>query len=381
MAPHQPSGSANRRIHVLMLGGDFTFVRDWAACASEVADVTLVRTRESPGEAASSEHSVFVRQIRLRPTRIFRRLNGALDRLFLARAVSALRTEDPVTCLHTHFYSASPAAVAVARSTGLPLVHTEHSSAILNNTVSKTGLRMLRSVCEQAHTVTAVSEPLAEAIRRHGMARRVQVLPNPVDLNAFAHSFLDSEPKGLRAVQFVSVGWLIPIKDHALLLEAFRICTLTLPDSKLVIIGEGHERHRLEGLAMDLGIGPAVEFAGALARNDVARRLRESTVYVHTSRSETFGVALVEAWASGLPVVTVDCGGVSRIAQSIGGVMVAGRDPVHLASAMLHEAQPRTDQAEIQQRCRDTFSTSRVSAKLREIYESASRDRDSQCTE
>jgi glycosyltransferase involved in cell wall biosynthesis len=149
----------------------------------------------------------------------------------------------------------------------------------------------------------------------------------------------------------------------------------------LIILGGGTGLTELRELAASLGAEGNVHFHEGVSRSHVIQTLANSDVYVHSSRIETFGVAFVEAWASGLPVVTVDCGGVSRIAQSIGGVMVAGRDPVHLASAMLHEAQPRTDQAEIQQRCRDTFSTSRVSAKLREIYESASRDRDSQCTE
>jgi hypothetical protein len=70
-----------------------------------------------------------------------------------------------VTHLNTHFYPGSHVVARVANDLRLPLIHTEHSSALLGGSVSRRGRLALLETCEHASFVLAVSEPLADAMR------------------------------------------------------------------------------------------------------------------------------------------------------------------------------------------------------------------------
>lgn len=330
-------------VHVAMLAGHHTFVQDWArAAAATGAKVTLIDQSEQAGRSPKSELASGVTRRAvprrsLRPSRYLGRLNDRLARVALERALDELAEEGiPVTHLHTHFYAGSSAAVRVAQSRRMPLVHTEHSSAIRAGTVSRPGIRILERICATARTVFVVGEELETALRAYGVERELLIASNPVDIAVF-----QTEPPGDGLYppvdgrwRFVTVGWLLPGKDHATLLRAFHLVRETYPDCHLTLIGDGRLEAGLRGLALELGIADGVSFSGRLNRQQIAAVHGASHCYVHTSRSETFGVALVEAWAAGLPVVTFDCGGVARHAAELGGALVEVRSPEALADAM-----------------------------------------------
>ena len=119
------------------------------------------------------------------------------------------------------------------------------------------------------------------------------------------------------------------------LLRAFAILRDKRPkvELRLLVVGDGSERENLVELAQSLGISPYVEFIGAASQRDVPDLLNRMSVYVALSRSESFGVSVLEASACGVPVVVSDAGGLPEVVvDSETGFVIKNGDPGLAAS-------------------------------------------------
>jgi glycosyltransferase involved in cell wall biosynthesis len=141
--------------------------------------------------------------------------------------------------------------------------------------------------------------------------------------------FADGEPPVLLAA-----GRLTAQKDYPTLLRAFRAAREARA-LRLVVLGEGEERGRLEALARELGVAPEVDFAGFVA-NPYAFMARAS-LFVVSSAWEGLPTVMVEAMACGAPVVSTDCpsGPGEILERGRYGRLVAVGDAAALAGAML----------------------------------------------
>jgi glycosyltransferase involved in cell wall biosynthesis len=108
-------------------------------------------------------------------------------------------------------------------------------------------------------------------------------------------------------------------------------------DCRLLIVGDGPQRAALEALALELGIAPRTEFAGAVAHAEVPSFLNRLHIYAAPSRldSESFGVAVIEAGACALPVVVSDAGGLPEVVVDGQTGLVVPRDDVPALQAGL----------------------------------------------
>lgn len=98
---------------------------------------------------------------------------------------------------------------------------------------------------------------------------------------------------------------------------------------KLVIVGEGSERRKLQALAEELGVAHLTEFVGAVAYGDVPATLSHFSVFVALSRSESFGVAVLEASACAVPVIVSDVGGLTEVVvDGVTGFVAPDGNPV-----------------------------------------------------
>jgi GalNAc-alpha-(1->4)-GalNAc-alpha-(1->3)-diNAcBac-PP-undecaprenol alpha-1,4-N-acetyl-D-galactosaminyltransferase len=162
----------------------------------------------------------------------------------------------------------------------------------------------------------------------------VHVIPNPVQVPATHIESNDAqEPRGSGRT-IAAMGRLNPQKGFDLLLKAFARCAEKHTDWSLMILGEGDERPRLEAMASDLGIKDRMTMPG-LAQ-DPFRILRGSDLFVLSSRYEGFPLALVEAMACGLAVISTDCDTGPReiIRDGMNGVLVPSDDVDALVLAM-----------------------------------------------
>jgi glycosyltransferase involved in cell wall biosynthesis len=131
------------------------------------------------------------------------------------------------------------------------------------------------------------------------------------------------------------VGRLAPVKNHALLLRAFRAALAAKPELRLWMVGDGGERAALETLASQLGIKEQVTFWGQ--QLDVAPFFSAADAFIMSSRSEGLPMSLLQAFSLGMPAIVTDVGGMAevvRLAQA--GFTVAGE--AEMAAAILRLA-------------------------------------------
>jgi len=125
-------------------------------------------------------------------------------------------------------------------------------------------------------------------------------------------------------------------KGLDVLLRAFKHVQHTRPSIKLVLVGDGPLRKQLEHLASSLEIRDRVNFLGLQGRIEVRQLLHDCELFVLPSRSEPFGIAIIEAMACKKPVVSTKVGGIREIIEDRRtGVLVEPDDPRALAGAIL----------------------------------------------
>lgn len=163
----------------------------------------------------------------------------------------------------------------------------------------------------------------------HCPAEKIRIIYNGVDLQLFGAGGgkADMGQFGIAADDFVVgiVAALRPEKDHATLLRSAKILLAGVSNAKILIVGDGPERTRLEELGIELGIADRVCFTGG--RNDVRDILRGIDVFVLCSVTECFPLSVLEAMASARPVVCTDVGGIGEIVQhGVTGYLVPAQD-------------------------------------------------------
>lgn len=154
---------------------------------------------------------------------------------------------------------------------------------------------------QTAGLLHATSEQEVRSIRERGLTAPVAVIPNGVELPNIGRRTSNIEPGKRRALFLSRVH---PVKGLPMLLEAW--AKLRPEDWELRIVGpdEGGHREELERQAAALRLGGEVVFEGALAGEAKAAAYREADLFVLPTHSENFGIAVAEAMAHGLPVIT-----------------------------------------------------------------------------
>lgn len=255
------------------------------------------------------------------------------------RTVSRLHAEAPFDLVHGHFvFPDGVVAQRVAADLHVPYVVTDHAPWV--PLLDVPGVREpARAAGRGAARLLAVSTYVRDTVVAEiGPAPNLVVVPNGVDPDEFPLAGAD-EPRD--AEQILFVGLIKAIKGVDVLLEAMGIIASRRPAARLVLAGGAFyrrtqvEEDRLRATATDLGLDDRVTFLGRLLPAEVAARMRRSAVLVLPSRDEAFGAVLVEALASGTPVVSTDSGGPREIVTPEVGRLVPREDAPALAEAVL----------------------------------------------
>lgn len=279
-----------------------------------------------------------------RPIRIGRHSRSCW--LALARYLRRARPEALVSLLWT-VNPAAVVAVALAR-TRTPLVLNEASLLSYNAGVlyrHRFNLRMLGSLARllysRASAVTGVSSAVIADLE-HGIGldpRRVplHVIPNAVDVHQVRCLSLIPDPAAVMTdgePLFVHAGRHAREKNLPLLLAAFRAYLSGGGSGKLVLVGFGRDTAALHARAGELGLCDHVVFRGYLA--NPFPQLAAATAFVLSSEQEGFGLAMAEAMALDVPVISTDCPGGPReiLRGGRAGLLVRNHDPEALADAM-----------------------------------------------
>ena len=289
-------------------------------------------------------------------------LSGLTYFLGVWRPLRALRQRHGRFVLHAHCaYPDVVGAALAARLLDLPLVATAHGSDINISGRQRLLRPQIRWALRAAARVIAVSAPLAEAVAELTRlpASRIECIPCAGYSPAVFHPRDASARAALRrkldiaadARLVLFVGHLVPVKALDVLLRAW---SLLLRDStvgahvRLILIGEGTERDTLEQQARQLGIADRVAFLGPKPQPEVADWIAAADLLTLPSHNEGSPNVVVEALASGTPVVASRVGGVPDLVDDgANGLLVPAGDATALAAALAAALGRRWDPARI----------------------------------
>ena len=276
--------------------------------------------------------------------------------------------------LHAHLYRAQIYARPAARLARVPVVlTTEHSigETHIERRKMSAGVHLLYLASELFSDATiAVSDIVRDRLVRWKVpARKISVIPNGLEVDEFAY-----DPEGRRRVRdrfdipadayvIGALGRLDSNKRVGLTMEA--AVPLLGERCRMLVIGRGEELPRLEAAAKSLGVADWVIFGGYQA--DSRAMLAAFDLYVAASEQETFGLAVLEALASGLPVLYTTCPALDGIsterARQVNGTVAALRDEIR--SEMQVGPRPRQVPPEVF----DLYGMQSVVGKIDDLYE------------
>jgi glycosyltransferase involved in cell wall biosynthesis len=280
--------------------------------------------------------------------------------------------QNEIQIVHAHVARDYPLAALVARRAGARLVLTRHVLFPLN--------RIHKLTLRQTSRVIAVSQAVADGLNAQRIfnPNKIVRIHNGIDVDRFVEGREDfarraSEDGKLRVGM---VGHLAPIKGQKDFVRAAALVCGRRDDVDFIIAGEdksrsGEHRRSLEKLINELGLNQRISLTGWV--DDVARLLSGFDLFVSPSRSEPFGLAIVEAMAVGLPVIATTSEGAREIIDyNQNGRLVPVGDLEALANAiveLLSDPLERERLSENAQRAvRERFSLERMVAATEQVY-------------
>ena len=227
-----------------------------------------------------------------------------------------------------YFYPDGVAAAMLARYFNKPLVITARGSDVTLFPQFSLPRRMIKWAIRRADAVITVANALRdEVIALGGDPDRVTTLRNGVDLQLFRP--LERQPN--KEFTLLTVGHLVPQKAQELSIGALPL----LPDTRLVIAGEGPNRAMLENLARSLKVDDRVTFLGAVSQDQLRAQYNAADAMVLSSSREGWANVLLESMACGTPVVASRVHGTPEVvAAPEAGVLMNERTPQGVAEGV-----------------------------------------------
>ena len=290
-----------------------------------------------------------------------REISPVADAVTLAKLVRLMRQTRP-DIVHTHTAKAGFVGRVAARLCGVPvIVHTYHGHVFhgyFSPRKTNVFLKLERICAGFSNRLVTISPRLRDEISQYGVADRSRIEVVPLGLRLGPHGAHPRRTGDFRrslgisedALLIGAVGRLVPIKNLGLLLEAASRARARIPDLHVVFVGDGELRSQLQEQADALGLSDVVTFAGW--QGDLPAVYADLDATVISSHNEGTPACLIEAMASGCPVIATSVGGVpDMIVSGVTGQLTPPGDANALATAIVQlvnepdQAQRMADQA------------------------------------
>jgi len=309
-----PDASGGGQYHVHAMS------RDQAAMGHDVTVVTTKAAASLPDAEETHGYEI----VRL-PTGLTVAGNDVSP--WMARYLWRHAGEYDVVHAHSHMYFATNLAAVVRRLGGVPLAITNHGiySQSAPAWAFDAYLRTLgRWTLNQPDVVFCYTEIDEARLRDLGVRSRIAVVPNGIDTERFRPEGAESELITMEGPVVLYVGRLVEGKRPGDAVRAVARLRETRPGVELFLCGEGPRREEVVGLADELGMGDAVHFLGHLPHDEMPKVYRAGDALVLPSRAEGMPRTVIEAMASGLPVVASDLEQVAPVVERAGVAVPVG---------------------------------------------------------
>ncbi|HEX8622202.1 MAG TPA: glycosyltransferase [Allosphingosinicella sp.] len=295
--------------------------------------------------------------------RVLPGLGGAGSARALAKAVLPLaRALDWDVLDAEFFWPDGVAAMHVAEALGRPFSIKARGSDVHYWGGRPAVAAQMVEASRRAGGLLAVSAALRRDMAAMGMPEeRIRVHYTGIDLERFRPVERSAAKTGLGVggPLIVGPGNLVPLKGHALVVEALA----RLPDSTLLIAGEGPERSALETLIAARGLGRRARLLGAVPPESMPDLLAAADLMVLPSQREGLANVWIEALACGTPILIADVGGAREVLDRPEAGRLVERDPAAIASAALEMLASPPDPAAVR-RAAERFSWARNAEEL-----------------
>ncbi|MDA1193155.1 MAG: glycosyltransferase [Candidatus Poribacteria bacterium] len=169
---------------------------------------------------------------------------------------------------------------------------------------------VLREIWRSAAAVVACSEGLRELALQTAPTQAFDVIPDGIDLDKFQPALRGDVSK----VRILGIGRLIPRKGFDTLIRAAAaLKEKSAAPFEVEIVGDGPERKALEALTEGFGLSKVVRFAGTVPYERLSERYANADIYALTSHAEGMPLVVLEAMATGLPIVATDVQGMDEL--------------------------------------------------------------------
>ena len=293
----------------------------------------------------------------------------------LGSTMAKVIEQEELDLLHVHYAIPHSTAALLAReATGVPYVVTLHGSDVTILGSDPAYHRINTLSVERADAITAVSEFMArEAYERLGIGNDIQVIPNFVDADEYQPApCLVFQEERERDIVITHVSNFRPVKRVGDLVYAMKIVAKEVPNARLMLVGDGPDRHGIERLVDQLDLNENVLMTGY--RSDVSRILKCSDTLVLCSSTESAPLTVLEALSTGLPVIATHVGGVPEIVEdNVNGFLVEPKHPEGIAERILQLNNDKPLREKLGEGARNTilerYTIDKVIKQYEETYE------------
>ena len=310
----------------------------------------------------------------------YRTGKSAVETFKIAPTFARLLIRRKIQHIHAHFaLLASRYAMLTSLVSGIPFSFTAHAHDIFMDDVSD----LIAAKCKYAKFVVTISDYNKRfLVQKYDNIRsaKIRIVHCGVDPALFEMNTAQSAGKG--PFRIVSVGRLVNQKGFEPLIKALDVVRNRVGNGLPFgcrLIGDGPERDRLQSLVKTLGLTDCIEFMGALDHEVVIRELTHADLFVlpcvvePTGAADGIPVALMEAMALGVPVISTDISGIPELVKDGGGILVPAGDVEKLAGEIEEMMRMRIhDRSEIAEKgrqiVRKEFNLACEAAKLERLF-------------
>lgn len=273
------------------------------------------------------------------------------------------KTGKPDIILVESVLPAGLAALYISKKENIPYIIHHHSHDVLSN---EKYMPYSKLIIENSKSCMAVSEEIKEEVEKLG--NKCIIMPNYIDTKRF-----DIKSRKNKKFTLINICNFYKVKALEILLQALSkvVYEDNIRDIKLNIVGTGDYESYYKDICNNLKLNKYVEFMGYISNNEIPKIISSSDALCVSSRKETFCIPIVEAFASGKPVISTKCGGPNKLVNKNRGIKVSIDDVEEYRKAIINmkKNHENYDSKELKKYAYDNFDKEVICKKIIKICE------------